>query len=89
MKNILIASSLAALTILASCQSKTTPEVKNYWPQAGVTYEIFVQSFHDSNGDGIGDFNGVTQKLDYIKDLGANAIWFMPIMPSPTYHMLS
>jgi len=59
---------------------------QNYWPQAGVTYEIFVQSFYDSNGDGIGDFNGVIEKLDYVSELGADAIWFMPIMESPTYH---
>ncbi len=44
------------------------PQAKNYWPKAGVTYEIFVQSFNDSNGDGIGDFNGVTEKLDYIRN---------------------
>lgn len=86
MNKTLIASTLATLSILAACQSKPTPEIKNYWPEAGVTYEIFVQSFNDSNGDGIGDFNGVTEKLDYVKELGANAIWFMPIMPSPTYH---
>lgn len=86
MNKTLITTTLTALTILASCQSEKQPEVKNYWPQAGITYEIFVQSFNDSNGDGIGDFNGVIQKLDYIKELGANAIWFMPIMPSPTYH---
>ncbi len=86
MNKTLIASTLATLSILASCQSEPTPEVKNHWPKAGVTYEIFVQSFNDSNGDGIGDFNGVTEKLDYIQELGANAIWFMPIMPSPTYH---
>lgn len=49
-------------------------------------YEIFVYSFCDSDGDGIGDLNGVTQKLDYIQDLGFNGIWLMPIMPSPTYH---
>ena len=49
-------------------------------------YEIFVYSFYDSDGDGIGDLNGVTQKLDYIKDLGFNAIWLMPVMPSTTYH---
>lgn len=49
-------------------------------------YEIFVYSFCDSNGDGIGDLNGVTEKLDYIADLGFNGIWLMPIMPSPTYH---
>jgi len=49
-------------------------------------YEIFVYSFCDSNGDGVGDIPGVTQKLDYIEDMGFNGIWFMPIMPSPTYH---
>lgn len=49
-------------------------------------YEIFVYSFYDSDGDGIGDLNGVTEKLDYIADLGFNGIWLMPIMPSTTYH---
>lgn len=49
-------------------------------------YEIFVYSFCDTNDDGIGDLNGVTQKLDYISDMGFNAIWLMPIMPSDTYH---
>lgn len=49
-------------------------------------YEIFVYSFYDSDGDGIGDLNGVTEKLDYIKDMGFNGIWLMPIMQSPTYH---
>lgn len=49
-------------------------------------YEIFVYSFYDSDGDGIGDLNGVTQKLDYIKDMGFNGIWLMPVMQSATYH---
>lgn len=57
-------------------------------------YEVFVYSFYDSDGDGIGDLNGLTQKLDYINDgddttdmdLGCNEIWLMPIMPSTTYH---
>lgn len=49
-------------------------------------YEVFVYSFCDSDGDGIGDLNGVAEKLDYIQDLGFNGIWLMPIMPSPTYH---
>lgn len=49
-------------------------------------YEIFVGSFYDSDGDGMGDFNGITEKLDYIEDLGFNGIWLMPIMPSPSYH---
>ncbi|MDP2041621.1 MAG: alpha-amylase family glycosyl hydrolase [Algoriphagus sp.] len=86
MNRTLLTTSILAFAVFSSCEKKVTPEVKNYWPEAGVTYEIFVQSFYDSNGDSIGDFNGVTQKLDYVKELGANAIWFMPIMPSPTYH---
>ena len=49
-------------------------------------YEIFVYSFYDTNNDGIGDLNGVTEKLPYIKEMGFNGIWLMPIHPSPTYH---
>ncbi|WP_163192792.1 alpha-amylase family glycosyl hydrolase [Clostridium thermarum] len=57
-------------------------------------YEIFVRSFYDSDGDGIGDLKGIVEKLDYLKDndfktkndLGIDGIWLMPIMPSPTYH---
>ena len=49
-------------------------------------YEIFVYSFCDSDGDGIGDLNGVIEKLDYVQDMGFNGIWLMPIMPSTTYH---
>ena len=57
-------------------------------------YEVFLYSFYDSDGDGIGDIQGLIDKLDYINDgddstdtdLGCNGIWLMPIMPSPTYH---
>jgi glycosidase len=49
-------------------------------------YEVFLYSYEDSNGDGIGDLPGLTHKLDYIQELGCNGIWLMPIMPSPTYH---
>ncbi|CAF3555292.1 unnamed protein product [Rotaria sp. Silwood1] len=52
----------------------------------GVGYEIFVQSFFDSNGDGIGDLNGLRQKLNYLSDLGITLIWLMPIHPAKTYH---
>src|SRR5690242_10700304 len=51
-----------------------------------VYYEIFVRSWYDTNGDGIGDLNGVTARLDYLKSLGVDGIWLMPINPSPSYH---
>ncbi|HOP11231.1 MAG TPA: alpha-amylase family glycosyl hydrolase [Oscillospiraceae bacterium] len=49
-------------------------------------YEIFVYSFYDTNEDGIGDLNGVTEKLEYVAEMGFNGIWLMPIMQSPSYH---
>jgi len=51
-----------------------------------VFYEIFVHAYYDSNGDGIGDLQGVIAKLDYLKELGANGIWLLPVHPSPSYH---
>ena len=70
--------------------SSTDPE----WSRGAVCYEIFVRSFFDSNGDGIGDLNGLTSKLDYVndgnpqtqRDLGASCLWLMPVAESPSYH---
>lgn len=56
------------------------------WAKESVFYEIFVRSFCDSDGDGIGDFNGVTQKIPYLKELGVDAIWLMPMMEATKYH---
>lgn len=72
----------------ATAQTATpAPEIESVrWWHDAVFYEIFVRSFNDSNGDGIGDFNGITQKLDYLQSLGINALWLMPIHPSPSYH---
>lgn len=53
------------------------------WYRDAVIYQLHVKSFFDSDNTGIGDFEGVTQKLDYIRDLGANTIWLMPFFPSP------
>jgi len=53
---------------------------------SGVYYEIFVRAFADSNGDGVGDLNGITAKLDYLKSLGVSGLWLMPINPTPSYH---
>lgn len=67
---------------------------KDIWWNDDIFYEIFVRSFNDSNGDGIGDIQGVIEKLDYLNDgnpntnsdLGITGIWLMPIFPSPSYH---
>ncbi|OLC85442.1 MAG: alpha-amylase [Gemmatimonadetes bacterium] len=55
-------------------------------PHPTACYEIFVRSFYDSNGDGIGDLRGLTQKLDYISGLGVDCVWLMPVAASPSYH---
>jgi len=59
-------------------QSKSVP-----WWKHALIYEIYPRSFKDSNGDGIGDLNGITNHLDYLENLGVNAIWLTPIYPSP------
>ncbi|GKS93880.1 maltose alpha-D-glucosyltransferase [Acidovorax sp. SUPP2825] len=53
------------------------------WYRDAVIYQLNVKAFFDTNGDGVGDFKGVTAKLDYVKDLGVNTIWLMPFYPSP------
>ncbi len=55
---------------------------KNWWKEA-VVYQIYPRSFMDSNGDGIGDLNGITSKLDYLKELGVDVIWLSPVYQSP------
>jgi len=56
------------------------------WWNDTVFYEVFVRSFYDSNGDGIGDLDGLMAKLDYLQQLGVTGLWLMPIQPSPSYH---
>ena len=58
------------------------PNPSSWWKNA-VIYEIYPRSFQDSNGDGIGDLNGITSRLDYLQALGIDAIWLTPIYPSP------
>jgi alpha-glucosidase len=56
---------------------------KQRWWQTGIIYQIYPRSFQDSNGDGVGDLNGIVQRLDYLTWLGIDAIWLSPIFPSP------
>jgi maltose alpha-D-glucosyltransferase/alpha-amylase len=53
------------------------------WYKDAVIYQVHVRTFYDNNGDGIGDFRGLAQKIDYLADLGVTAIWLMPFFPSP------
>jgi maltose alpha-D-glucosyltransferase/alpha-amylase len=54
-----------------------------FWYKSGVIYEVHVRAFYDADGNGTGDFRGLTAKLDYIRDLGVTAIWLLPFYPSP------
>ncbi len=53
------------------------------WYKDAIIYQMHVKAFHDANGDGIGDFAGLTQRLDYIQELGVNTLWLLPFYPSP------
>lgn len=85
---------MLALTVLAGCR-KTVPVPQPAPPEetiglgtdnSGITYQLLVYSFADSDGDRIGDFNGIAAHLDHIADLGATAIWLSPIHPASSYH---
>ncbi len=90
------ATAFCVIVLSAACSAiEQSPAANNSdWRQGGFCYEIFVRSFYDSDGDGIGDLNGVIEKLDYVndgdpdsqRDLGASCIWLMPIAASPSYH---
>src|SRR5207244_170463 len=80
---------LKCLIVILGCfggmfaQTAPTDAEGRQWWQHAVFYEIYPRSFADSNNNGIGDLNGITSKLDYLKDLGVDAIWITPCYPSP------
>ena len=79
-----LAGAAAAAAAAAPGAPATPPAVSaTPWWQHAVIYEIYPRSFQDSNGDGIGDLNGIAQRLDYLESLGVDAIWIAPMYPSP------
>jgi maltose alpha-D-glucosyltransferase/alpha-amylase len=75
----LLDPTLAAAAAPADAQAIERP----YWYKDAIVYQLHIKAFFDSNDDGIGDFQGLTDKLDYVKDLGVNTIWLLPFYPSP------
>jgi alpha-glucosidase len=70
--------------VLPALQAQTKVDAEGHqWWQHAVFYEIYPRSFADSNNDGVGDLNGITSKLDYLRQLGVDAIWITPCFPSP------
>ena len=92
MKRQILAAALAVIGAVASfglcapwavAQAQGVDAEGHQWWQHAVFYEIYPRSFADSNNDGVGDLKGITSKLDYLKELGINAIWITPCFPSP------
>ena len=73
-----------SVAYLADDHAADTAQTANpQWYKDAVIYQLHVKSFFDSNDDGVGDFKGLSAKLDYIASLGVNAIWLLPFYPSP------
>ena len=70
-------------TVPFRAQEAAAPASTEPWWKHAVIYEVYPRSFQDSNGDGVGDMNGITSRLDYLKELGIDAIWITPMYPSP------
>jgi glycosidase len=95
---VLVAAPAAPAAAPVATAAPTAPAAPRQWDldwaEGAVFYEVFVRSFQDSDGDGIGDFRGLTRRLDYLNDgnpaakddLGVDALWLMPIFASPSYH---
>ena len=91
---------MAALLALTACKpdnpidnggggeddNPTKPEVKTDNSMSGITYQLLIYSFADSDGDGVGDFKGIQNKLDYLESLGVKALWLSPAHPTSSYH---
>lgn len=80
---LLLGLGMPGLRAIAQDSASASGAGKQPWWQHAVFYEIYPRSFADSNGDGVGDLKGITSKLDYLKDLGIDAIWISPCFPSP------
>ena len=79
----MLALAFALAHPILQSQAPAAPPAHDEWWRHAVLYEIYPRSFQDSNGDGIGDIQGIASRLDYLQDLGIDAIWITPMYPSP------
>ncbi len=95
MKKFPFLSFILALALLAGCNKNSAtpdpgpapePETPERTGESGITYQLLVYSFADSDGDGCGDFRGIESKLDYLKQMGVQALWLSPIHKASSYH---
>ncbi|MBQ1756919.1 MAG: alpha-amylase, partial [Erysipelotrichaceae bacterium] len=86
MKKILLTWMVLLMLLPLSACGKKQEKIEIVDDNYRNVYEIFVASFNDSDGDKVGDLNGVTKKLDYLQEMGYTGIWMMPIHRSPSYH---
>ncbi|HXM05589.1 MAG TPA: alpha-amylase family glycosyl hydrolase, partial [Chthoniobacterales bacterium] len=77
-----LAACLAGAAI-STCTANAQPAPDSTWWKHAMIYEIYPRSFQDSNGDGVGDLNGIRSRLDYLQQLGVDTIWIAPMYPSP------
>src|SRR5881275_263509 len=68
---------------LTASRLKSQTMSDSLWYKDAIIYELHVKTFHDSDGDGIGDFRGLIERLDYLQELGVTALWLLPFYPSP------
>ncbi len=68
---------------LAHAKVAAPPADDPLWYKDAVIYELHIKAYADANGDGIGDFRGLTEKLDHVQELGVNTVWLLPFYPSP------
>jgi alpha-glucosidase len=74
---------MSASTMMTEQRTDQAPSVDKEWWRGAVIYQIYPRSFQDQNGDGVGDLVGITSRLDYVADLGVDAIWLSPVFTSP------
>src|SRR5262245_24030085 len=74
---------MTPMNVLTDIKADMATTGDEFWYKDAILYQLHVKAFADGNNDGIGDFEGLTQRLDYLQDLGVTTLWLLPFYPSP------